>query len=94
MVRIKVKEGFWGTLTVAMLAGCSVIGFATEHPTAIWVYLLAGCLVGMLTFGLVRDLVRAWVERSRNENQDTKRAMGLSWYRRLLDADAVGQGRN
>jgi hypothetical protein len=61
MVRIKVKEGFWGTLTVAMLAGCSVVGFSIRHPTDLWVDVLAGCLVGMLMFGLIRDLVRAWL---------------------------------
>jgi hypothetical protein len=64
MVRIKVKEGFWGTLTMALLAGCAVVGFSERHPTAFWVDLLAGCLVGMLMFGTIRDLVRAWLEAS------------------------------
>jgi hypothetical protein len=67
MVRIRVKEGFWGTLTLALLAGCAVVGFATHHPTAFWVYLLAGCLIGMLMFGHIRDLVRAWFETEKRQ---------------------------
>jgi hypothetical protein len=67
MVRIRVKEGFWGTLTFALLWGCMLIGMRDAisdvmPPNAWLAYPAAGCLVGMLMFGSIRDLVRAWLE--------------------------------
>ena len=60
MVRIRTREGFWGTLTMAMLAGCAVVGFASDARLPKWeTYLLAGCLVAMLMFGPARDLLAA-----------------------------------
>ena len=61
MVRIRAREGFWGMLTLATLAGCAVVGFASDSRLPKWeTYLLAGCLVAMLMFGPARDLLAAW----------------------------------
>ena len=61
MVRIQVREGFWGTAAWVLLAGCAVVGFAGNSRLPKWeTYLLGGCAVAMLMFGPIRDLIAAW----------------------------------
>jgi hypothetical protein len=64
MVRIRVREGFWGLVVWSLLAGCAVVGtgadFFNRHPPQWLSYLLGGCAVAMLMFGPIRDLIEAW----------------------------------
>jgi hypothetical protein len=65
MVRIRTREGFWGLVVWALLAGCAVIGGAIEphpsEPVSQWMrYVLAGCVVALLLILPARDFLKAW----------------------------------
>jgi hypothetical protein len=64
MVRIRTREGFWGLIVWAVLAGRAVVGGAIEphfDRVSQWErYVLAGFLVALLLIVPARDLLAAW----------------------------------